>query len=213
MFATDRDLLVLEPLLFRDLAWAGQTLVSGTATVVGSALEFDGDRALDLQGVGPGCVATVDGVSCEVVALVGATELLVSVPRAAPGDPPAAPPPAVSRPAYIATFRPQLAWAHRAVLHMAGVAPAGEGAPGQPEEGAIRNGEDLRRLEALVAAGLIYATVAAGGPADAPHAQRAALYARRAAAERARLRVHLDRDGDGVADEVRALGAPRMTRG
>ncbi len=213
MFASDRDLLVLEPLLFRDLAWAGQTLASGMASVSGIAAELDTDRALDLQGIGPGFVVTIDGVSSEIISLLGSTEIILSVPRAALSDPPAAPTQAMNRPAYIATFRPQLAWAHRAVLHMAGVAPAGEGAPGQPEEGAIRNGEDLRRLEALVAAGLIYAAAAAGGPADAPHAQRAALYARRAAAERSRLRVHLDLDGDGVADESRALGAPRMTRG
>ncbi len=38
MFALDRDLLALEPNLFRDAAWAGQRVVSGVGDVAGETL-------------------------------------------------------------------------------------------------------------------------------------------------------------------------------
>ncbi|MDX2131609.1 MAG: hypothetical protein SFY69_06130 [Planctomycetota bacterium] len=216
MYAKDRDLLIMEPLLFRDLGWAGQTLVSGVASISGTSLELLGDRGLDTQGVGAGYVVTVDGVSSEIVSLLGATEAVVSVPRASTADPAAAPTPASDRPGYVCTFRPQIAWAHRSVLRLAGVHAAGEAPAGEADEAdetAILNGAELCRLEVLIALAVIYAAAGAGSAEASAHNQRAAAYLRRAQAERSRLRVHLDLNGDGVAEVVRALGGGQLARG
>ncbi|MFG0260543.1 MAG: hypothetical protein ACF8LK_09355 [Phycisphaerales bacterium JB041] len=38
MFATDRDLLVLEPSLVRDIGWVGQRLARGSGDIAGTTL-------------------------------------------------------------------------------------------------------------------------------------------------------------------------------
>src|SRR3954470_14123560 len=69
MFASDRDLLAMEPNLFRDVGWVGQRLVSGTGGVAGTTLTLTAqDVDFEDGGVGAGCVVLVDGAPYEVLA-------------------------------------------------------------------------------------------------------------------------------------------------
>jgi hypothetical protein len=61
-FAVDRDLLVLEPGLFREVSWVGQRLVSGTGDASGTALTMTSQDVLfDAASVGDGHVVLVGG--------------------------------------------------------------------------------------------------------------------------------------------------------
>ena len=211
MWASDRDLLVLEPGLFRDVLWLGQRLWSGTASVSGTTLTVAGTDLAAL-GVGAGHVVVVDGAGLEVLARPSATALTVSRPRSAATE--AAIPPAAGSglAAAIATFRPQIAVAHRQVLRMLGLAE-GEGRPGVLGETAVTNAPELVTLEAAAALHVILA--AAGGLAgeNSALAQRGRFYRELFERERGRVAAQLDTDGDGAADATRYARVGVWARG
>ncbi|GJQ28612.1 MAG: hypothetical protein HBSAPP03_04960 [Phycisphaerae bacterium] len=212
MFAADRDLLIYEPHLFRDLAWAGQTLASGEATLVGSTMEISTDPSLEERGIGPGHVVMIDQIAYEILERIGSSEVIASLLRVATGDPVIPPPKMTARPAYISTFAPQIALAHRHVLRLLGIDPD-DPAAGGATASQVTNPRDLMRLEALGALHLIYAAAAAAHGDEGPFAQRAAMYQRRFADERGRAMALLDLDHDGVADAVRRPAVAYLTRG
>ncbi len=212
MFAADRDLIVLEPNLFRDVAWVGQTLVAGTGSITGTALVMTSQtQGFDAAGVDAGNVLLANGVAYEVVSRISASVLSVSVPRGDVADAPVAPLPVGSTPMSVVTFGPQIVQVHRQVLRMLGIDPD------DPEatlgEASVTNPGSLRRLEALGAMHLVLA--AAGGPAgpESPLALRAEMYAARFADERRRVSARIDLDGDGVADATRRLNIVQFVRG
>jgi len=91
MFATDRDLLVLEPGLVGQVGWVGQRLVSGTGDVSGTALALSSsDQGLVTQGVGAGHVVAIGGVGYEVVSVSAEDAAVVSRVRASADDDPVA---------------------------------------------------------------------------------------------------------------------------
>jgi len=60
MFIQDRDLLVFEPNLFRDVVWVGQRLTVGVASIGDVILAIEGaDVDFENSGVEAGCVVTV----------------------------------------------------------------------------------------------------------------------------------------------------------
>ncbi|MBL8765355.1 MAG: hypothetical protein JNM07_13930 [Phycisphaerae bacterium] len=207
MFANDRDLLVLEPNLFRDAGWAAQRLVNATGSVAGATLTVPGADLVAL-GVGAGNIALLDGVALEVVARESATTLTVSRIRAGPGDPLIPPPPATDRPVAVWTFLPQLAIVHEQLLRMLGIEP-GQAGPGALTESSVTNPRALALAEALGALHLVFA--GAGG-SGAPEAGRAGFYAARYEAERRRVGAAIDLDGDGHPDCVRRLNVTQVFR-
>jgi hypothetical protein len=70
MFTTDRDLLTLEPTLFRDISWLAQTLALGTGSLSGGTLTLD-DPLLAGIGVAAGHVVMVDRIPLEVLSITG----------------------------------------------------------------------------------------------------------------------------------------------
>lgn len=219
MFARDRDLLVLEPNVFRDAAWAGQRLVRGVGAVAGSTLTLgSADADLAAVGVRAGHVALVGSVAYEVVDRLSPTALTISRLRDEPGGPVIPPPPGSGLAVTVATFSPQIRLVHGQVMRMAGLDPdAGAPRPGVPTPASVLNRADLARLEALGALHLVYAAAAA--PAEAtpgawasPLLARAQMYRERFAAERQRTAVLLDADGDGVPESSRRLNLVQFVR-
>ncbi len=214
MFATDRDLLVLEPGLLGSVAWVGQRLVSGTGSVTGTALTLSSqDNGLVSQGVGAGSIVSIGGVGCEVDSVNGESSATVSRLRASAGDPPLAVGDLSGVPVAVWTFSPQLMDAHRRVVRMLGLEVEGEAREDELDARAVVNPRALSRLEALGALHVIYAGASAGQGADAPAAARGAMYRERFAAERGRVVAKIDTDGDGIADAARRPGVSRLVRG
>lgn len=208
MFCTDRDLLALEPNLFRDGGWVAQRLVYGTAAIAGTTLTVSSpDVEFDDAGIGEGHIALVDGTPYEVIERLSATTLTVSRLRASTSDDPIPPTPVSSKPLTIHTFNPQIAIVHRQLLAMLGLGASGSGE--DLTENEVTNPGDLTHLEALGALHLVFAVLA--GPGGGNWADRGFsrmhLYQERFAAERSRALAYLDTDGDGLPDAARRFNA------
>jgi hypothetical protein len=213
MLVTDRDLLALEPNLFRDAGWAGQRVVSGVGSISGTTLTLSSsDVSLIDAGVGPGHVVSVDGTSYEVIAVLSATTATISRLRAGAGDPVLVPSPASSKPVSIVTLRAQTALVERQVLRMAGIEPGAAAGPGVLTEANLVSPGELRWVTALGTLHLVFTGVAALSAPGSPAWLRAELYRRRFIEERQRASASVDTDGDGVADAVRRLNVLQLVR-
>jgi hypothetical protein len=215
MFITDRDLLMLEPNLFRDVGWLGQRLFDGAGGISGTTLTISPSGGVNLEsaGVSAGHVVVVGGLPLEVLARTAATTATVSKLRADP-DGAAIPPGNVSGvSAAVWTLRPQIAVAHEQILRLLGIEP-GDTAPlpGQLTEAQIVRPRSLWLLEALLTLNLVYASAAALSGGDSPMTMRAEMYRQRSAAERSRAVAYIDTNGDGTADVARYVGLAVMGR-
>lgn len=221
-FATDRDLLVLEPNLFRDVGWVGQRLTKGTGSVSGTTLTVTGaDVALDAAGVGAGGVGgaghvvTIAGAAYEVIERLSATQLTISRLRASRGDATIPPSAGAAGEVIVHTFAPQIAAAHGQVLAVAGLAEEGsvQAVKGARHEGQVLVDAALVRLESLGALALVWAAAAGALGAGTPAQQKAEWYRERFERDRERVEVKLDLDGDGAPDELVRLRWARLRRG
>lgn len=212
MFATDRDLLALEPTVFRDIAWSSQRLVSGTSRINSGILKFDTiDGDCTSAGVMVGGVVVIGQTPYEILEVQSATELLVSVLRPSEsGDQIMMPDVSVSTSTSIYTFAPQIEIVHRQALRMLGIEPAQEATP---DENDITNPAAMRRLEALGALHLVYSAAGALTPATSALNTRAELYRQRFNQERERISIGLDLNADGLPDVVRKLNVVQFVRG
>jgi hypothetical protein len=213
-FAVDRDLLVLEPGLFREVLWTGQRLVSGSGNASGTALTMSSQDVLfDAADVGDGNVVLVGGTAYEVIDRVSGTVLTISRLRGSPEGAAIPVTGATGAEVIVATFGPQLATVHRQVLRMLGIEPDVTPPEGEPTEASIVNPGALARLEALGALHLVYSAAGSSLGIDSPPAQKSMLYRERFAAERQRVVALLDLDGDGRPDATRRLNVIQFLRG
>lgn len=215
MFASDRDLLALEPRLFLDIAWTTQKIVDapgGTISAGGDTLTLLGVDFAAL-GVGAGFVALAGLVPLEVVDRLSATQLRVSKLRASEGDaviPAAA---GSSLAVLVTSFRPQIGIVHGQLLRTLGVEPGVAGTAERPGEENITNPRALALAESLGALHLIFASAAALVGGDSPLWVKAGMYRARFAAERARVVAEFDLDGDGAPDALRRPNIMQFVRG
>ncbi len=220
MFATDRDLWILEPRLFDDIAFSAQTRLFNQPCTVSSSsqrLIFTGIN-LETLAITPGMVIALTGYGrFEVTQVESATVLGVSRLRSA-SDAPAVPIPApddTETNATILTFTPQIDLAHRGLLALLGIEAGDQPdtpAPGSVYASQITNPYALVRAEALAALHLIYSAASALASSGTLHTQRAEMYANRAATERQRLSIHLDLNNDGLPDTTRSPSTKRLRR-
>jgi hypothetical protein len=217
MFASDRDLLVYEPRLFLDAGWLGQRLVLASGGVVGGVATAAGVN-MAAVGVQAGGVLSYTGASFEVVSVLGTGGAVVSRLRASVTDAALPTPDVASQTTLeVVTFRPQLAVVHGQLLRMLGIEPQ-DAREGALTESAVVNPGSLTRLECLGALHLIYAAAAAaaapgGLGAGLSYGERALMYRERFAAERLRVSVLIDADGDGEPEVTRRPGVGFLVRG
>ena len=212
-FATDRDLLELEPGVFRDAAWTAQRVINGTGSIAGTTLTrgAGGVTFADAR-IDAGSVVLIDSAPVEVVERTGALVVTVSRLRASVDDDPIplADDATVKIEAY--TFGAAIGGVHRRVLRMLGIEPD-DTAEDALTEASIVNPTALTRLEALGALAAVYAAASAAGPVGTEMGERAEAYRRRFADERQRAAARIDLDGDGVADSTRRLNVIQFVRG
>lgn len=203
MFATDIDLLTLEPNLFADVGWNGQRLISATGTLSGTTLTIGGVD-LTASGVEAGCVVLMSGVPLEVIARTSATTLAISLIRWGRTGPAIPPVGLTTGNCEVRTFRPQIAIAHRAVMQTLGL--------GEGEDAQVTNGADFATFEAALTLYTIYAAASAGTEQGRVLVSKAEQYRGRAGSERTRIAARLDTDSDGVIDATRRPGVIPLVR-
>lgn len=214
-FSTDADLLKWEPTLCRDLAVPGQRLVSG-ADGATSGIEFHSDSAsFTEQGVAPGHVLQMtsedgDGPACfEILSVESQTKVLATQVGRTASD-------SVDLPAgadwvyAIDTFDPQAAEARFELLSRLGLAVDDEGLD---LEELVLQPRALRRASVFATLVMIFEGQSGAAQEGRTLAAKAALYRRLYDKEMAKLRVRLDRDGDGWSDDMRSPGSVRLQRG
>lgn len=208
MFARDRDLLVLEPSVFRDVLWPGQVLLESSLGVVptsGDSLSVT-KADFDELGVDAGHVVTIDGVPAEVVERVDPTTLAVSLVRIdASGATVPLPFNGSGLSVRLTTFRQQIAVVHGELMRGLGLT-AGE------DEASIVNTRSFVLPEALGTLAMVYGSTASIGDADSLAWAKARHYRDRFRAAREALFAELDLDGDGAVDATRRTNTGAMRR-
>jgi hypothetical protein len=208
--ATDRDLFSVEPGLLRHVSFAAQRLMSLEAVEVSGTTLTAAGADFEVAGVAAGGVAVVEGTPLEVLEVLSPTTLTVSLLRATRSDAAIPPGDRTGAALSISTFGPQLAIVHAQLLQAMGLGLSGSGEA--VTEDAILNPEALRLLEAYAALELVF-SAAANLVSEAEGLwAKARLYRQRFSLERSRLVLHLDTDGDGVADATRRAGVVQLTR-
>jgi hypothetical protein len=215
-FATDRDLLALEPNLFRDVAWSAQTRLSASDATIASTTLTSASSNFTGAKIAPGMVALVNDAPLEVLSVDSDTTLTISRLRDTIHDDAVPPLPVASDGALrIATFGPQRAIVHRQLLAALGLDPAPvdeEDDPSRPHAGNVVNTHDLALIESLGALHLILSSAAALVGESSTLWTRAALYRDPFDHARRRLGAHLDLNSDGVADAIRHITVMHLTR-
>lgn len=214
-WCTDRDLLVLEPMVFTSLSLPGQVVACGDAASCSGTTLTCVAADLIVAGVRPGMVLCLhggtpsEGACCEIVSVDGPATLTVSRPRCEPDGPPEPLPPGEEPRAWrILTFAPQIAAAVEAVAQRLRTLEEAAGIAAD----AFVDSPQLRLATACRALETVYASAAAAADEGDARWTKAHYYGRRFHEELLRLRLAVDADGDGLAERTRTLANVRLRR-
>ncbi len=208
-FVTDRDLMVLEPNVFRDIVFEAQTLATASDGAVSGTTLTSAGSDFASAGVETGAVAVVDGVALEVVERLSATSLSVSRLRADASGALVPPTAGTDLSVRVSTFGQQIAESEARALRSLGLSDAV--VEGETVAEALV-GAGLVRLIALGALELVYAAASTRAEASDPNWARSVWYGQRAGAELRRVGARLDSNADGLADAVRRVQPGRLVR-
>jgi hypothetical protein len=206
----DRDMLLIEPSLFSGAMNLATLLIDVTDGSVSGTSLTSTEADFDSMDVDAGHVVVIDGAPAEVIERLSATELTVSLPRAAMDDPLIAPAPGSDLSVKVPTFGRHLNLSQGWVLGSLGIEIDDDGAP--LDESILTNASEIGRLIALETIARLLQLAAACDPADESMANLASHYAGDVTAARQRTQALLDLDGDGVADAARRISVVTLMR-
>lgn len=210
-FATDRDLLVLEPNVFRDIGFASQRLAKGSDGVItGTSLYSPTCNFVDSQ-VTTGHVIVVESIPYEVIECISEHTLTISRLRSDPNGVPIIPVSGISLTFEIMSFTPQLEMVHLQIMRTIGIDM--DYSDGELTEDDIINYSDFIPIEAIGALHILFAGASSLIGDNGTLWGKAELYKKRFETARSRVKAMIDIDGDGRADTVRYLNVVQFIRG
>ncbi|MGC9455369.1 MAG: hypothetical protein ACP5HU_10970 [Phycisphaerae bacterium] len=213
-FCTDRDLLGIEPSMFLGGGFPASSLVAGEDGQLSGTSFTSAGSDFPAGGVQAGMVLTAygavpaEGAALEIVSVDSATELTVSVLRGAADDEPIAPPAGAGGKFFVRSYRLQIA---RVSAALAEKLRRLTEAPG------ITAAEfaDSSQLTAVTCYGVLaecFTARSAGGDAGDANWIKARHYRELYSGGQLQLRLAVDADGDGFAEQTRTLGNVRLRR-
>ena len=209
-FATARNMLVLEPNLFRDVKFSGQVLVSASDGSVSGTTLTSISSNFTTQQITVGQIVLVEQVPVEVVAVLSSSSLTVSRLRADINGSAIPPGPGFNLNFEIVSFLPQITLIHQLLLQAFGL---NQGAIlGEPQESNLINTQEAGMVEALGTLHLIYAGASALIGEQGLLWNKAQMYRDRFRSAREQLVMQFDLDGDGLPDASRSSNVIRLLR-
>lgn len=206
-YSRDRDLLALEPRVFDEAAAAGQERLRLTDGVVAGTVLSSASGDFELAGVGAGSVVLIAGVAHEVLGRSSAHAVNVSLLRGDEDEQAIAGVQGTTLEVICRTFAPQAEAARRELEEMLEL----ERLATEPATRAtVVNLQAVRDLEVLGALRLIYRQALEANGQSTGVLEKARHYEHEFERACRRTEVTLDLDGDGVADRVVSVGAPRL---
>jgi hypothetical protein len=213
-FCQDRDLLCIEPIIFLSGGAAGRQLVIGSDGVISGTTFTSAGSDFVSAGLEAGMVLCTydtipaEGRAWEILSVDSATTLTISVLRVDADAPAVAPPAGTGLSFYVRSYGPQiqnvsdtLAEKLRQLSQVAGIASAD-----------FADSVQLRVTTAHGAlAGLFLARADNARPHDANWI-KAEFHRAEFLRCQDQLRLAVDTDGDGVAEETRTLGNVYLKR-
>jgi len=209
-FASDRDCLVLEPNVFRDLGFASQRLVQASdGAITGTTLSSMSSNFSQAQ-VDSGHVVLADSVPLEVVERLTNHSLTVSRLRPDPDGDAIPPSTGSGLDIEVMSFAPQIEMVHRQVLRSIGIEP--EGIDSDLTEDDVLNWRDFVRLETIGALHLLFAGTSSLIGERGTLWNKSELYRQRFEAVRRGLSALIDTNDDGEVDVIRYLNVVQFVR-
>lgn len=205
----NKDLLAYEPDLFRDVPWIGQQIAAFEDGVKTGTTLTTASVNLITRGVQAGDVALVDEVPFEVIEVVDANTLNLSLLRGS-GDDAALPgEDGQSLGVVVRSFGPQIASLQESLLDVL--------QPADPSRTPVTvdmivNVQVLGRLVALGTLHRVYAAAAALTSENKTIDAKASLYREAFARAFRSSTIHVDANGDGSGDSVIRPGTTRLHR-
>ncbi|MBN1844786.1 MAG: hypothetical protein JW810_03820 [Sedimentisphaerales bacterium] len=213
-FSKDVDLLKWEPVVFRELAPASQTLSQGEDGSLEGTVFTSAAASFESCGVAAGQVVCLsDGMSLEgcyeIVSVDSATQLTVSVLRPDEDGDPIAPPSGTEISHRISTFDPQAEEVAYGLLQYFGM----EAEPDDPQKiGEILNTRALRQASVFGVLSTLFAAASCGRNDASGYRQKSLRYQNLFHTARGRSRLEVDTDGDARAEQFRCGGTVRLRR-
>lgn len=214
MFCQDKDLLSIEPVVFIGGGLVGQVLVSGTDGALSGTTFTSAASDFHSAGIAAGMVLCTyldnpaEGTAVEVVSVDSATQLTVSVLRADADADPIAPPAGSNLGFYIRTFTVQidnvsgtLAEKLRQMLEVAGISKAD-----------FADSQQLRMTAVSGCLSSIFVARADNATDQDANWVKAEHYRDQFYRQQLQLRLAIDADGDGKAEQTRTLGSITLRR-
>ncbi len=213
-FCQDRDILGVEPLVFLTGGLPAQDLITGQDGALSGSTFTSATADFQAAGVEEGMVLCVhdgcpaEGTAYEIVSVDSATALTVSILRADDDSDPLPPPAGSELAYYVRTFAAQIQCTS---------ATLSERLRHTVEANGIVAAEfaDSSQLTQVAAVGVLAAVFVAraenASPADANWV-KAEHYRGRFRSLQSQLRLAVDANGDGVAEQTRTLGNVALRR-
>jgi hypothetical protein len=213
-FCTDIDLLQWEPRIFADAAIASQTLLSGTGDLAGAAFTIASGSFVDAKVAAFGVIALSGAVAgCyPILGVDNATTLPLSTLYEPWSDETPAAAGAIGTATGLAyvirTFSPQSGIVSEMLRQAVGLVPG----TNDSSTTTILNPTALRRACVMGTLWMVYGAMAAMAAEPAVYGGRADQYEHLYRRALRNIKVDLDYNGDGVAEERRSLNVLTMTR-